>query len=134
MPAPVGSVDIELDLIQWVQGKVGPAVVVRDEVDNNLLAELPTIQVQRLPAGDDDSFRLDRALVDVDVYAASRGEALDLAGRVRAWLLLELRGAKTSRAQYGRIRSSPPPAIRPYENTGLRRAGATYEIYSHPVS
>lgn len=130
----VGSVDIELDLIEWLQEKAGSDVVVRDEVDNNLLNELPTIQVQRLPAGSDDGFRLDRALVDVDVYAATRGEALELAGLIRGWLLLELRGSTTSRAQYGRVRSSPPPAIRPYENTALRRAGATYEIYSHSVS
>lgn len=132
--ADVGSVDIELDLIEWLQAKAGPDVVVRDEVDNKLLNELPTIQVQRLPAGGDDGFRLDRALVDVDVYAATRGEALDLAKLVRGWLLTQLRGSATSRAQYGRVNSSPPPAIRPYENTGLRRAGATYEIYSHPVS
>lgn len=132
--ADVGSVDIELDLIEWLQAKAGPDVVVRDEVDNNLLKELPTIQVQRLPAGGDDGFRVDRALVDVDVYAATRGEAIDLALLVRGWLLTQLRGLATSRAQYGRVSSSPPPAIRPYENTGLRRAGATYEIYSHPVS
>ncbi|MGH3584920.1 MAG: hypothetical protein ACRDQ0_01235 [Pseudonocardia sp.] len=130
----VGSVDIELDLIVWLQAKTGPDVVVRDEVDNNLLNELPTVQIQRLPAGDDDGFRLDRALVDIDVYAATRAAALELAGMVRGWLLTELRGSATARAQYGRIRSSPPPAIRPYENTGLRRAGATYEIYSHSVS
>ncbi|MDQ0791962.1 hypothetical protein [Streptomyces sp. B1I3] len=130
----VGSVDLELDVIQWLQAKAGFDVVVRDEVDNNLLQELPTIQVQRLPVGDDDGLRLDRALIDVDVYAATRGEALELAGLVRGWLLLELRGSKTDRAQYGRVRSSPPPAIRPYENTGLRRAGAVYEIYSHPAS
>ncbi|MGW6578847.1 hypothetical protein ACWF76_05480 [Streptomyces globisporus] len=132
--ADVGSVDIELDLIEWLQAKAGPDVVVRDEVDNNLLNELPTIQVQRLPAGSDDGFRVDRALVDVDVYAATRGDAIDLAKLVRGWLLTQLRGSATSRAQYGRVRSSPPPAIRPYENTGLRRVGATYEIYSHPVS
>lgn len=132
--ADVGSVDIELDLIEWLQAKAGPDVVVRDEVDNNLLKELPTIQVQRLPAGSDDGFRVDRALVDVDVYAATRGDAIALALRVRGWLLTQLRGSSTARAQYGRVRSSPPPAIRPYENTGLRRAGATYEIYSHPVS
>ncbi|WTL23958.1 hypothetical protein OG875_04715 [Streptomyces sp. NBC_01498] len=126
--------DIELDLIEWIQAKTGPSIVVRDEVDNNLLAELPTIQVQRIPGGGDDGFRVDWAMVDIDVYAATRSEAIGLAKSVRGWLLTELRGSKTSRAVYGRIRSSPPPAVRPYENTGLRRVGATYEIASHPVS
>lgn len=131
--AAVGSVDIELDLIGWLQAKAGPGVVVRDEVDNNLLDELPTVQVQRIPAGGDDGLRLDRALVDIDVYAATRGEAIRLAGQIRGWLLVELAGSATSRAVYGRVTSSPPPAVRPYENTGLRRVGATYQIYSHPV-
>jgi hypothetical protein len=132
--AAVGSVDIELDLIEWLQAKAGPSIVVRDEVDNNLLAELPTIQVQRIPGGGDDGTRLDRALVDIDVYHRTRALALELAGQIRGWLLTELRGSQTDRAVYGRITSSPPPAVRPYENTGLRRVGATYQIYSHPVS
>ncbi|WP_328903310.1 hypothetical protein OHR86_28315 [Streptomyces sp. NBC_00441] len=132
--AVVGSVDVELDLIGWLQAKAGPDVVVRDEVDNNLLDELPTVQVQRVPAGGDDGFRLDRAFVDVDVYAGSRADAFELALLIRGWLLADLPGAQTSRAVYGRVTSSPPPAVRPYENTGLRRVGATYQIYSHPVS
>lgn len=132
--AAVGSVDIELDIIQWLQAKFGADALVRDELDNNLLEKLPTVQVQRLPAGGDDGFRLDRALVDVDVYAATRAQAIQIAGQIRGWLLTELSGSRTSRAVYGRITSSPPPGARPYENTGLRRIGATYQIYSHPVS
>lgn len=132
--AAVGSVDIELDLIEWLQAKTGSEVVVRDEVDNNLLNELPTVQVQRVPVGGDDGLRLDRALVDIDVFAATRADAIALAASIRGWLLAELVGSQTGRAVYGRITSSPPPAVRPYENTGLRRVGATYQIYSHPVS
>lgn len=132
--AAVGSVDVELELIGWLQAKVGDDAVVRDETDNNLLNELPTVQVQRVPAGGDDGFRLDHAFVDVDVYAATRTEAIALSATIRGWLLGELAGAQTETAVFGRIISSPPPAIRPYENTALRRVGATYQIYSHPVS
>jgi hypothetical protein len=131
--AAVGSVDIELALIQWLQAKTGSGVVVRDELDNNLLNELPTVQVQRLPAGADDGFRLDRAFVDIDVYAASRAEAIALAATVRGWLLSELPGATTGGAVIGRVTTTSPPAVRPYENTALRRVGATYQIYSHPA-
>jgi hypothetical protein len=35
---------------------------------------------------------------------------------------------------FGRIATVSAPGIRPYENTALRRVGATYEIHSHPVS
>lgn len=131
--AAVGSVDIELALIQWLQVKTGPGVVVRDELDNNLLDELPTVQVQRVPAGADDGFRLDRAFVDVDIYDSTRGAAIALAATVRGWLLAELPGAITGDAVFGRVTTTSPPAVRPYENTALRRVGATYQIYSHPA-
>jgi hypothetical protein len=130
----VGSVDVELEIIQWLQVKAGPGVVVRDEVDNQLLAELPTIQVQRLAAGGDDGLRLDRALVDVDVYHSTRAAAITLAALVRGWLLTDLPGAVTSSAVFGRVSTASPQAARPYENTALRRVGATYQIYSHPVA
>ncbi|KOU30225.1 hypothetical protein ADK53_28855 [Streptomyces sp. WM6373] len=132
--AAVGSVDVELLVIQWLQGQLGSSVVVRDELDNNLLDELPTVQVQRLPAGDDDGFRLDRALVDIDVYAATKGDATNLAAEIRGLLLAELPGSQTGGAVVGRVRTEAAPGVRPYENTGLRRIGATYSLYSHPVS
>lgn len=132
--AAVGSVDVELLVIQWLQGQLGSGVIVRDELDNNLLAELPTVQVERIPAGDDDGFRLDRALVDVDVYAATRGSAIALAIQIRGLLLGLLPGSTTGGAVVGRVRTEAAPGVRPYENTGLRRVGATYEIHSHPAS
>jgi len=132
--AVVGSVDVELLLIQWLRAQLGSGVVVRDELDNNLLNELPTAQVERLPAGDDDGYRLDRALVDVDVYAATRGSAIALALQIRGLLLGSLPGSTAGGAVVGKVRTVAAPGVRPYENTGLRRIGATYEIYSHPVS
>ena len=131
--AAVGSVDVELQLMKWLRPRLDPGVVVRDELDNNLLDELPTVQVQRIPAGGDDGIRLDRAFVDIDVYAASRAEAIALSATIRGLLLGELRGSSTDVAVFARIGTISPPAVRPYENTGLRRVGATYEIYSHPV-
>ncbi|MER7507082.1 hypothetical protein ABTX82_01835 [Streptomyces lavendulae] len=132
--AAVGSVDVELLVIQWLQAQLGAGVVVRDELDNNLLDELPTVQVERLPAGGDDGFRLDQALVDVDVYASTRGAAVALAIQIRGLLLGTLPGTTAGGAVVGRVATLTAPGARPYENTGLRRIGATYEIYSHPVS
>ncbi|MFH8804051.1 hypothetical protein ACH4F6_31435 [Streptomyces sp. NPDC017936] len=129
----VGSVDVELEVMKWLRPRLGPDVVVRDELDNNLLEELPTVQVQRVPAGGDDGIRLDRALVDVDVYAASRADAIALSATIRGLLLGELRGSATDAAVVSRVGTISPPAARPYENTALRRVGATYEIYSHPA-
>jgi hypothetical protein len=126
-------VDIELELI--TRGTVRfPDAVVRDELDNILLQELPTIQINQLPAGDDDGIRLGRMLVDIDVYAATRVDAIALARDVHEWVTGELRGSHGPTVVFGRTGALALPAIRPYENTGLRRVGATYEIFCHPVS
>ncbi|MDQ0809811.1 hypothetical protein QFZ63_001525 [Streptomyces sp. B3I7] len=126
-------VDIELELIRRAAQRF-PDVVVRDELDNNLLDELPTIQVQQVPAGSEDGLRLARMIVDIDVYAATRVDAISLAREVHDWVTREVRGSTSSTAVIGRTGALALPAARPYENTALRRVGATYEIYCHPVA
>lgn len=130
--AAVGTVDVELLLIQWLQAQLGSAVLVRDELDNNLADELPTVQVERIPAGGDDGFRLEQALVDINVYAATRAAATALALQVRG-LLTTLPGTTTGGGVVTRVSKIAGPAVQPYENTALRRVGTTYEIYSHPA-
>ncbi|WP_345620032.1 hypothetical protein [Streptomyces ziwulingensis] len=126
-------VDIELELITRGVARF-PDAVVRDELDNNLLNELPTIQINQIPAGDDDGVRLARMLVDIDVYAVTRADAIGVARDVHVWVTGELRGSSSSTLVIGRTGAITLPAIRPYENTALRRVGATYEIFCHPVS
>jgi hypothetical protein len=77
--APVGSVDVELELIARAAARF-PDVVVRDELDNNLTNELPTMQIQ-VVGGSDDGIRLDRALVDIDVYHSTRAERASQLGQ-----------------------------------------------------
>jgi hypothetical protein len=131
--AEVGSVDVELEVMVRLRAFLGNEAVVRDELDNDLLNELPTVQVQ-VSGGDDDGIRLDRAFVDIDVYHRTRADAIELAARIRGWVLMQLRGSATATAVFGRTGTISRPAVRPYENTALRRVGATYEIYCHPVS
>lgn len=126
-------VDIEVELI--TRGAVRfPDAVVRDELDNNLLNELPTIRFQQVPAGSDDGFRLARFLVDMDVFGESRAAAISLGRSVHAWLTGELSGSFGETAVFGRVAALTLPGPRDYENTALRRVGATYEIFCHPVS
>ena len=125
--------DIELELITRGTARF-PSAVVRDELDNNLLNELPTIQIRQIPAGDDDGLLLARMLVDIDVYAATRAEAISLARDVHDWVTGELRGSSGTSLVIGRTAALALPAARDYENTGLRRVGATYAIFCHPVS
>lgn len=128
----VGSVNVEALLVAWL-GEQMPGVTVRVELGNDLAGELPVVQPTRV-AGGDDGFRLDRAIVDVDVYAATRLQATALAAQVRGLLLTKLRGASLDTAVVGRVATITAPGWRPYENTALRRVGATYEIYLHPVA
>ncbi|MEU5772733.1 hypothetical protein ABZ819_05430 [Streptomyces venezuelae] len=131
--AAVGSVDVELLVIGWLQARLGDDARVRDELDNRLLEELPTVQVE-VVGGGDDGFRLDRALVDINVYAATRAETVALAARVHGFLLTELRGSVTDVAVVGFVATIARPTARPYENTALRRVGGTYQLFIHPVS
>lgn len=126
-------VDIELELIGRAAARF-PQAVVRDELDNNLVAELPTIQITQIPGGGDDGLKLSRPIIDIDVYAADRSTAIALAIEVHDWVTRELRGSTSSVVVIGRTGCLSLPAIRPYENTSLRRAGGTYELFCHPVS
>lgn len=122
---------VEPLLIAWLGDAL--AVTAATELDNDLLADLPIVQVTRVGGGD-DGFRLDRALVDIDVYAATQAGAATLMEDVRGALLGTLRGSTLPGAVVGLVRTVSAPARRPYENTGLRRYGATFEIFLHPVS
>lgn len=126
-------VDIELELITRATERF-PDAVVRDELDNNLLAELPTIQFEQIPGGGDDGLKLSRPIVEASVYAATRADAIALAKDVHDWLTSELRGTASESVVIGRTGCLSLPAPRPYENTALRKVGATYEIFCHPVS
>lgn len=125
-------VDIELELITRGTDRF-PDATVRDELDNNLLNELPTIQINQIPAGDDDGVRLARMLVDINVYAATRAAAITLARDVHAWMTGELPGTYSDTVVFGRIGALALPGHRSYENTSLRRVGATYAVYCHSV-
>ena len=126
-------VDIELELITRGVARF-PDAVVRDELDNNLLAELPTIQIRQVPGGGVEGLRLARMFVDIDAYAATRADAITLARQVHDWVTVELRGSSSDSVAIARTGALTLPAERPYTNTDLRRVGATYEIFCRSVS
>ncbi|WP_037576805.1 phage tail termination protein [Phaeacidiphilus oryzae] len=133
MGAAVGSVDVEELLIAWLGEQLGTGVVVTTELGNDLADQLPTIQVTRT-TGTDDGFRLDRAVVDIDAYAADRVAASNLAARIHGLMHTVLRGSTQPTAVVGSVVTVSSPSWRPYTNTLVRRVGATYAIHLHPVS
>lgn len=122
--------DLEAELNPWLEAQL--SVPHLTDLPADLTDILPVNQVQRV-GGDDDSIRLDRALVDIDSYGVDRAAASLLARSTRTLLVATLRGTQTANAVFGRVSTISAPAWRPYENPNLRRMGATYEIYFHPV-
>lgn len=127
----VGSVDVEVELVAWFKAKLDVRALT--DLPAALVEALPLLQVQRV-GGDDDGIRLDRALIDLDAYATTRLGASTLMAEARGALLTQLRGTATETAVFGMIRTVSAPSWRPYENPNLRRFGATYELFFHPVS
>lgn len=124
--------DIEIELVTYLADLLA-GVRLCTELPANLVDVLPLVQVQRV-GGDDDGARLDRALVDVDVFAATRQDAFSLSRTVHDALIVQLRGTMTAGAVFGRVATVSAPAWRPYENTGGRRIGGTYELFFHSRS
>lgn len=114
--------DVERLLVGFLPGQLG-GVRVLTELPANLADVLPVVSVLRL-GGTDASVALDIAVIDVDVYAGSRGAASSLAEQVRR----ALRFALPRTAGVRRVQTISAPAWRPYDNTALRRFGATYEL------
>lgn len=125
-----GRVDGETVLVGWLRQRGWNAMV---ELTNALQDELPVIRVMAV-GGDDDTFRLDRPLIDIDVFADTHVHANQIAQQLRADFHDVLRGSTTDTAVIGAVTTVSAPAWRPYENTGLRRVGATYAIHMHPVT
>lgn len=89
----------------------------------------PVVQFTRI-GGADPNLTLDEATVSVDCYGETRGAAYDLAEKVRAALRTGC-GYSASGAVLARVRTLSAPSARPYDNTSLRRVGATYLITVH---
>lgn len=127
----VGSVDVEAELVAWLKAQLAVRVVT--DLPSNLEEVAPLAQIARV-GGHDDTIRLDRALVDLDVFAATRLASSQLMTRARVAFLTQLRGTVTSAAVFTSARTISAPSWRPYENNNLRRFGATFEVFCHPVS
>jgi hypothetical protein len=119
-------IDIEALLIPWLETKLGVRVV--SELPPE--AAPPIIRLYRISGADND-YKLDRPIIDIDVFAASRPEAAALSERVRTAIRDDLRGLVLS----GVVISYPftiiGPRWLPDTNTDWRRYSASYEVLLH---
>jgi hypothetical protein len=89
-----------------------------------------TVQVVRI-AGTESTV-IDTPTVSVDVYAVDRLTANDAAAKVRAALNVgRFAGYTQGPATVALISTISAPGWRPYDDTNVRRVGATYAISIH---
>ena len=95
----------------------------------------PVIQIERI-GGPDLVPSIDDAVVDVECFDTTRAAANALAVQVRDWLRLTLPGYRdtTQHAAVVSVSTTQGLGWRPYENTNVRRVGATYTVTVHNQS
>lgn len=97
--------------------------------------ELPVVAIDRI-AGEDLDFKLDRPIIDVDVYAADRTTAQNISEDLRAYIRNELPGSHVAfdgyNVVFGRCRTIVGPRCLPHSNPTIRRYSANYELLLHP--
>lgn len=123
-------VDVERLLVPWL-GEQCQCRVVTD-LPANLDTQVPLLQIQRV-GGTDPRPGLDFVGLDVDAYGPDRATAVSYAEDARYALRFELPGTQIEGAVFTRVDTTEAPALRPYDNTKLRRFGATYRLIVHNI-
>lgn len=127
MPYP----DVEALLITWLTGDLPPdTATFTDELPYNLTYALPLIAVARF-GGADTVLTLDRAHLDIDVFAGTRHAAKHLAEQVRESLRTRLQGATVDGTVVARVQTISAPTHTPWDDRQTRRVTAAYALTVH---
>lgn len=122
------NVDVEALLIPWLASTLTVRAVT--DLPANLADVLPVVQVTRIGGPDDDNLsRFDIPAVDIDCYDADRAKASALAGRVHDALRITLPGLTVGAGTVTKVQTITGPSWRPYDDTLLRRIGASYRLH-----
>lgn len=114
-------------LHDWLVADLG--VRVCSELPADLAEVVPLIQAVRIggPHDDNDPFLL-IPTVSVDCFADDRLAAITLADQVDRAMRKTLPGAQVHGASVGLVRTLTGPSWRPWDDTAVRRYGATYQV------
>lgn len=119
--------NIEVLLVAYLADRTGARALT--DLPPDLDALLPVIRIT-CGDGDDDGFRLDASLVDIDVFAATRTGASALAEQVREDLI-EMRGEPQPTGVVTGVRTLVKPRWLADPNPNLRRFNASYQVFAH---
>jgi hypothetical protein len=120
--------DVEGILIPWLRETIDVRVVT--DLPADLADVLPVVQLTRIGGfSHDDNPRFDMPTLSADCYAEDRGQAIALAESVDEAFRIQLPGQTLNRSTVTRVQTVTGASWRPYDNTSLRRVGASYRLY-----
>jgi hypothetical protein len=120
--------DIEALLVAYLTDRTGTRTVT--DLPADLDEILPVYRVA-CAGGGDDGFRLDRSIVDLDSFAATRAAAAAKADEARELLLTDLHTVPQPTGVVTGVRTITKPRWVPDPNPNLRRFTASYAVYAH---
>jgi hypothetical protein len=123
----VAYVDVEKLLVGWFETQT---TGVRYCTELPAQFETPVVRFVRTSGGDDDNaINLDIPVVDVDLFAADLGGAMTLAATTHSLLRKTLRGQIVNGQTVGRVDTVVSFRPLPWDDTTIRRLGATYALF-----
>lgn len=117
--------DVERLVVSWLSQQL-PGVRVRTETTTQLDNELPTVRIHRIPGGYSDGIS-EEAVVDTEVFAATRPDMWSVASKVNA-AMLHLATHAAADGYVDAVEVDSTPGEVPYGNPAIRRAIATYRL------
>lgn len=120
--------NVERNMVAWLKAATGRPVFT--ETDSHLGGHLPAYQVERVGGGDGVETEK-RFLVEVNTIGSSRPEVWDAVAKVET-AMARLSSNGTAGWYVDNVVETFTAAIEPYDNTGKRRATATYELTIRP--
>lgn len=126
-PAPYG--DIEKLLLDWAE-PLWPGIALNNELPYNLTYQTDLLVISRLGGPMGAVPGMDTPMIDVDVFAVGRDRAKALAIEVTTAVRHRLTGVALSdnATRVKAVRSVAGVALRAWDNTDLRRFGATFAL------
>jgi hypothetical protein len=121
-------VPAEQALAVWLGSQLSVRTVT--ELPANLATVLPLVHVVRV-GGSEVIRTLDEAVLDVETFALGRDVSRSLADQVRHTLRYVLPGQRLGTGVATLCDVVSTPRWLPWDDTGLRRFGATYRVVIH---
>jgi hypothetical protein len=120
---------VEALLIGWLGTQI-PGVRFLTDLPTAIATQVPVVQVVAVGGPDDSNdAKLGKPTISVDCFAADRLAASDLAEAVRRALRISLVGRTTGGATVTKVETISRPSWRPFDDTTIRRFGASYQVF-----